>query len=122
MDQFTNGTSNNKGNVIMGHGARFHFNYNGSLVLATTTDGTLKIISGGGNTVSGNIDAPVALNTWTYLTLVYDNSDFSVKVYKDGVLVDTRNNGSQLTLFSDDPCIFYVGGTGFSGLCDDAVL
>lgn len=47
MDQFTNGTSNNKGNVIMGHGARFHFNYNGSLVLATTTDGTLKIISGG---------------------------------------------------------------------------
>lgn len=119
MDQFTNGSYNNKGNVIMGHGARFHFNYNGSLVLATTTDGTLKIISGGGNTVSGNIDATVALNTWTYLTLVYDNSDFSVKVYKDGVLVDTRNNGSQLTLFGDDPCIFYVGGTGFSGLCDE---
>ncbi len=119
MDQFTNGSYNNKGNVIMGHGARFHFNYNGSLVLATTTDGTLKIISGGGNTVSGNIDATVALNIWTYLTLVYDNSDFSVKVYKDGVLVDTRNNGSQLTLFGDDPCIFYVGGTGFSGLCDE---
>lgn len=119
MDQFTNGSYNNKGNVIMGHGARFHFNYNGSLVLATTTDGTLKIISGGGNTVSGNIDATVALNTWTYLTLVYDNSDFSVKVYKDGVLVDTRNNGSQLTLFGDDPCIFFVGGAGFSGLCDE---
>lgn len=119
MDQFTNGSYNNKGNVIMGHGARFHFNYNGSLVLATTTDGTLKIISGGGNTVSGNIDATVALNTWTYLTLVYDNSDFSVKVYKDGTLVDSRNNGSQLTLFGDDPCIFFVGGAGFSGLCDE---
>ena len=119
MDQFTNGSYNNKGNVIMGHGARFHFNYNGSLVLATTTDGTLKIISGGGNTVSGNIDATVDLNTWTYLTLVYDNSDFSVKVYKDGTLVDSRNNGSQLTLFGDDPCIFFVGGAGFSGLCDE---
>lgn len=119
MDQFTNGSYNNKGNVIMGHGARFHFNYNGSLVLATTTDGTLKIISGGGNTVSGNIDATVALNTWTYLTLVYDNSDFSVKVYKDGTLVDSRNNDSQLTLFGDDPCIFFVGGAGFSGLCDE---
>ena len=119
MDQFTNGSYNNKGNVIMGHGARFHFNYNGSLVLATTTDGTLKIISGGGNTVSGNINATIDLNTWTYLTLVYDNSDFSVKVYKDGTLVDSRNNGSQLTLFGDDPCIFYVGGTGFSGLCDE---
>lgn len=119
MDQFTNGSYNNKGNVIMGHGARFHFNYNGSLVLATTTDGTLKIISGGGNTVSGNIDATIDLNTWTYLTLVYDNSDFSVKVYKDGTLVDSRNNGSQLTLFGDDPCIFFVGGAGFSGLCDE---
>lgn len=119
MDQFTNGSYNNKGNVIMGHGARFHFNYNGSLVLATTTDGTLKIISGGGNTVSGNINATIDLNTWTYLTLVYDNSDFSVKVYKDGTLVDSRNNGSQLTLFGDDPCIFFVGGAGFSGLCDE---
>lgn len=119
MDQFTNGSYNNKGNVIMGHGARFHFNYNGSLVLATTTDGTLKIISGGGNTVSGNVDATIDLNTWTYLTLVYDNSDFSVKVYKDGTLVDSRNNGSQLTLFGDDPCIFFVGGAGFSGLCDE---
>lgn len=119
MDQFTNGSYNNKGNVIMGHGARFHFNYNGSLVLATTTDGTLNIISGGGNTVSGNIDATIDLNTWTYLTLVYDNSDFSVKVYKDGTLVDSRNNGSQLTLFGDDPCIFFVGGAGFSGLCDE---
>ena len=119
MDQFTNGSYNNKGNVIMGHGARFHFNSTGSLVLATTPDGTLKIISGGGNTVSGNIDATVALNTWTYLTLVYDNSDFSVKVYKDGTLVDSRNNGSQLTLFGDDPCIFFVGGAGFSGLCDE---
>lgn len=119
MDQFTNGSYNNKGNVIMGHGARFHFNYNGSLVLATTTDGTLKIISGGGNTVSGNIDATIDLNTWTYLTLVYDNSDFSVKVYKDGTLVDSRNNDSQLTLFGDDPCIFFVGGAGFSGLCDE---
>lgn len=59
------------------------------------------------------------MNTWTYLTLVYDNSDFSVKVYKDGTLVDSRNNGSQLTLFGDDPCIFFVGGAGFSGLCDE---
>lgn len=119
MDQFTNGSYNNKGNVIMGHGARAHINYNGSLVLATTTNGTLKIISGGGNTVSGNINATIDLNTWTYLTLVYDNSDFSVKVYKDGTLVDSRNNGSQLTLFGDDPCIFFVGGAGFSGLCDE---
>lgn len=119
MDQFTNGSYNNKGNVIMGHGARFHFNYNGSLVLATTTDGTLKIISGGGNTVSGSVNATIDLNTWTYLTLVYDNSDFSVKVYKDGTLVDSRNNDSQLTLFGDDPCIFFVGGAGFSGLCDE---
>lgn len=119
MNQFTNGGYNNQGNVIMGHGARAHINYNGSLVLATTTDGTLKIISGGGNTVSGNINATIDLNTWTYLTLVYDNSDFSVKVYKDGTLVDSRNNGSQLTLFGDDPCIFFVGGAGFSGLCDE---
>lgn len=119
MNQFTNGRYNNQGNVIMGHGARAHINYNGSLVLATTTNGTLKIISGGGNTVSGNINATIDLNTWTYLTLVYDNSDFSVKVYKDGTLVDSRNNGSQLTLFGDDPCIFFVGGAGFSGLCDE---
>ncbi len=119
MNQFTNGGYNNQGNVIMGHGARAHINYNGSLVLATTTNGTLKIISGGGNTVSGNINATIDLNTWTYLTLVYDNSDFSVKVYKDGTLVDSRNNGSQLTLFGDDPCIFFVGGAGFSGLCDE---
>ena len=120
MDQFTNGSYNNKGNVIMGHGARFHFNYNGSLVLATTTDGTLKIIAGASNTsLAGNLNASIELNTWTYLTLVYDNSDYSVKVYKDGTLVDTRNKGSQLELFGDDPCIFYVGGTGFSGLCDE---
>ena len=118
MDKFTN-ESNNKGNVIMGHGARAHLNYNGSLVLATTTDGTLKIISGSGKALSGDLNATVALNTWTYLTLVYDNSDFSVKVYKDGTLIETRNNGSQLTLFSDNPCIFFVGGAGFSGLCDE---
>lgn len=120
MDQFTNGNYNNKGNVIMGHGARAHINYNGSLVLATTTDGTLKIIAGASNTsLAGNLNASIELNTWTYLTLVYDNSDFSVKVYKDGTLVDSRNNGSQLTLFGDDPCIFFVGGAGFSGLCDE---
>lgn len=120
MDQFTNGSYNNKGNVIMGHGARAHINYNGSLVLATTTDGTLKIIAGASNTsLAGNLNASIELNTWTYLTLVYDNSDFSVKVYKDGTLVDSRNNGSQLTLFGDDPCIFFVGGAGFSGLCDE---
>ena len=69
--------------------------------------------------MSGNINATIDLNTWTYLTLVYDNSDSSVKVYKDGTLVDSRNNGSQLTLFGDDPCIFFVGGAGFSGLCDE---
>lgn len=119
MDQFTDGRYNNSGNVIMGHGARAHLNYNGSLVLATTTDGTLKLISGASNTVTGNLNAKVDLNTWVYLTLVYDNNDYSVKVYKDGVLADTKNNGHALELFGDDPCIFFVGGAGFSGLCDE---
>lgn len=118
MDQFTNFTNNN-GNVIMGHGARVHINYNGSLALATTGTGTLKLISGASNTVTGELGTKLDLNTWTYLTLVYDNSDYSVKVYKDGVLLATKNNGHELELFGDNPCIFFVGGAGFSGLCDE---
>ncbi|MEI3497602.1 MAG: hypothetical protein V8Q80_03345 [Barnesiella intestinihominis] len=51
MDQYTN-NSGSKGNVIMGHGPRVHMNYNGSLVLATTETGVLKIISGASNKVT----------------------------------------------------------------------
>ena len=119
MDRFMNSGSNNKGNVIMGHGAQAHTNYNGSLILATTETGTLKIISGASNTVTSTLNTAVALNEWTYLTLVYDNSNFDVCVYKDGVLVTTKNNTKQLELFGDDPCIFFLGGFGFSGLCDE---
>ena len=118
MDQYTN-NSGSKGNVIMGHGPRVHMNYNGSLVLATTETGVLKIISGASNKVTSVLETSVDLDTWTYLTLVYDNSDFSVSVYKDGTLVATKNNTQQLELFGDDPCIFFVGGAGFSGFCDE---
>ena len=118
MDQYTN-NSGSKGTVIMGHGPRVHMNYNGSLVLATTETGVLKIISGASNKVTSVLETSVDLDTWTYLTLVYDNSDFSVSVYKDGTLVATKNNTQQLELFGDDPCIFFVGGAGFSGFCDE---
>lgn len=74
----------------MGHGPRVHMNYNGSLVLATTETGVLKIISGASNKVTSVLETSVDLDTWTYLTLVYDNSDFSVSVYKDGTLVATK--------------------------------
>ena len=65
MDRFMNSGSNNKGNVIMGHGAQAHTNYNGSLILATTETGTLKIISGASNTVTSTLNTAVALNEWT---------------------------------------------------------
>lgn len=119
MERYTSSSYNNKGNVIMGHGAREHMNYNGSLVLATTETGTLKIISGASNTVASTLGVTVDLDVWTYLTLVYDNSNYTVSVYKDGAPVTTLENGHELELFGDNPCIFYVGGCGFAGLCDE---
>lgn len=119
MDKFTN-ESKNKGCVIMGHGPQVHMNYNGSLVLGTTETGKLKVIAGASNKINQPLTADVILNTWTYLTLIYNNDTHKISVYKDGVSAGEEIQlTKELELFGDDPCIFLVGGMGFSGLCDE---
>ncbi|MEG1685406.1 MAG: LamG-like jellyroll fold domain-containing protein [Bacteroides sp.] len=120
IDQVTN-DSKNKGCVIMGHGPQEHMNYNGSLILCIDENRNLKIISGAGNTYSKEFSgSTIALDTWTYLTLVYNDATHKVTVYKDGTLVgESGTQNTSLTLFGDDPTIFFVGGMGFSGCCDD---
>ncbi|MEG1546864.1 MAG: LamG domain-containing protein, partial [Bacteroides sp.] len=120
IDQVTN-DAKNKGCVIMGHGPQEHMNYNGSLILCIDENRNLKIISGAGNTYSKEFSgSTIALDTWTYLTLVYNDATHKVTVYKDGTLVgESGTQNTSLTLFGDDPTIFFVGGMGFSGCCDD---
>lgn len=119
MDKITN-DSRNKGAVIMGHGPQVHMNYNGSLILCITEAGELKVISGASNKIDQALSSNISLDTWTYLTLIYDNDTYKIKVYKNGVLAGEEIQLSkELELFGDDPCIFFVGGMGFSGLCDE---
>lgn len=119
IDKITS-DSKNKGAVIMGHGPQVHMNYNGSLVLGITETGELKVISGASNKIDQPLSTHISLDAWTYLTLVYDNDTYKIKVYKDGVLAGEEIQLSkELELFGDDPCIFFVGGMGFSGLCDE---
>lgn len=119
MDKITS-DSKNKGAVIMGHGPQVHMNYNGSLVLGVTEAGELKVISGASNKIDQALSSNISLDTWTYLTLIYDNDTYKIKVYKNGVLAGEEIQLSkELELFGDDPCIFFVGGMGFSGLCDE---
>ena len=119
MDKFTN-EGKNKGNVIMGHGPQVHMNYNGSLILSTTENGELKVIAGASNKIDQTLSTRISLNTWTYLTLIYDNDTHKVSVYKDGISTGEEIQlNNKLELFPDDPCIFFVGGMGFSGLCDE---
>lgn len=119
MDKFTN-DSKNKGAVIMGHGPQVHMNYNGSLILSTTETGKLKVISGASNKIDQTYAATISLGTWTYLTLIYNNETHKIAVYKDGVLAGEEIQLSkELELFGDNPCIFFAGGMGFSGLSDE---
>lgn len=118
MDKFMN-SGKNKGNIIMGYGPQVHMNYNGMLVLSTTETGKLKVIAGG-NGVNQELSTEISLNTWTYLTLIYNNDTKKISVYKNGVSAgDEIQLSKQLDIFPDNPCIFYVGGMGFSGLCDE---
>ena len=113
MDKFTN-EGKNKGNVIMGHGPQVHMNYNGSLILSTTENGELKVIAGASNKIDQTLSTRISLNTWTYLTLIYDNDTHKVSVYKDGISTGEEIQlNNKLELFPDDPCIFFVG------LCDE---
>jgi hyaluronoglucosaminidase len=119
MDKFTN-ESKNKGNVIMGHGPQEHMNYNGSLILSSTESGELKVIAGASNKIDQTLSSRIDLDTWTYLTLIYDNDTHKVSVYKNGISAGEEIQLSrELDLFPDNPCIFFVGGMGFSGLCDE---
>ena len=104
----------------MGHGPQVHMNYNGSLILSTTENGELKVIAGASNKIDQTLSTRISLNTWTYLTLIYDNDTHKVSVYKDGISTGEEIQlNNKLELFPDDPCIFFVGGMGFSGLCDE---
>lgn len=119
IDKFTN-DNKNKGNVIMGHGPQVHMNYNGSLILSTTETGELKVIAGASNNINKTLSTNISLNTWTYLSLIYDNETYKISIYKDGVLAgEEMQLSKELELFGDDPCIFFVGGMGFSGFCDE---
>src|SRR5699024_7871970 len=66
-----------------------------------------------------DLNADITIDTWMYLTIVYDNDAQSVSVYKDGMILETVEMGHQLNLFNDDPATFYVGGVMFSGMCDE---
>lgn len=107
------------GTVIMGHGAQEHMNHNGSFYLCAKPNGKLYLGGGADNITGRDLNVDIITDTWTYLTIVYDNDAQSVSVYKDGVMVETVEMGHQLNLFGDDPAIFYVGGVMFSGMCDE---
>lgn len=107
------------GTVIMGHGAQAHMNHNGSVFLCAKPNGKLYLGGGENNITGRDLDADITIDTWIYLTIVYDNNTQSVSVYKDGMILETVDMGHQLNLFNDDPAIFYVGGVMFSGMCDE---
>lgn len=119
MSSYFNYSNAHSGSVIMGHRARMHCNYNGSLILVADANGVLKIVAGGKNDFVEPLNATIDRDTWTYLVLQYDNENQEVKVYKDGELVNTKSLSDKLFLFEDDPCIFCVGDCGFAGLCDE---
>lgn len=107
------------GTVIMGHGAQAHMNHNGSVFLCAKPNGKLYLGGGENNITGRDLNADITIDTWMYLTIVYDNDTQSVSVYKDGMILETVEMGHQLNLFNDDPAIFYVGGVMFSGMCDE---
>ena len=107
------------GTVIMGHGAQAHMNHNGSVFLCAKPNGKLYLGGGENNITGRDLNADITIDTWMYLTIVYDNDAQSVSVYKDGMILETVEMGHQLNLFNDDPAIFYVGGVMFSGMCDE---
>ncbi len=125
LASYTN-ASPNYGSIVLGHGARAHMNYNGSLALKVDQNGYLGSVAGAGNGANtllngenGTLNVQIPLATWVYLAVVYNNDTQQVSIYKDGEYVSLQNNGKQLELFGDNPTIFFIGGAGFAGLCDD---
>ncbi len=103
---------------IMGHGAQAHFNQNGSLVIMVDTEGTFYVK---GNKQDHSLTEKVNVNEWIYLTVAYNYDNNNITAYKNGkILGETIELGdAKLEIFPDDPCIFFVGGNLFDGLCDE---
>lgn len=87
------------GTVIMGHGAQAHMNHNGSVFLCAKPNGKLYLGGGENNITGRDLNADITIDTWMYLTIVYDNDAQSVSVYKDGMILETVEMGHQLNSF-----------------------
>lgn len=108
----------NKVGVIMGHRAEGHDNDNGSTIFVVE-NGTLAQKSGANNYKGTISDVVLENNVWYKLAASYNAENHMWKVYLDGKLVAENDNGQNLKLFGDDPCILALGGRDFNGAFDD---
>ena len=102
--RLTSGTSPNLINMPTGSGGTF------SIENASTTSTSLNTYFNNNNQTS----FPFTLNTTTYLTSIFNSG--VVTTYKDGVLIDTKNNNSSVlnTVGTTNLVIGRWGWGGFS--------
>ncbi len=110
---------------VMGHGQKMFYGAEGTMGV-WINNGKLNLKSrswedGGscpGN-VNKNTDATLEIGEWAFITVVVDDANMTIKLYKNGILVasETMNNHG-IGMLSDE-CVFYVGNDDFACYVDE---
>ncbi len=115
---------------IMGHGQANMYNAGGTFGVCINGD-KLQLKSrswspsstDGGN-CPGNTDVTsdvtVVAGKWMFVTVVVDDTNKSIKLYKNGALAaEQALNATYGIGLLQDPCVFFVGNGDFSGYVDE---
>ncbi len=103
------------GGQLMGHGQAVYYNAEGTFGVHMV-DGKLQLVSRhwvSGAQCDGDVkkltDATLAVDEWAFVTVVVDDTNKTISLYKNGILVTTesmKDNGIGLLA---DECVFFVG-------------
>ncbi len=122
----TSGLSNYKSSAVLASmGTAQHSNFNGHFVLSVDDEGALTLGGWGLPEASGTIaDKTLALDTWTFFVITYDNPNKKFRVYMNDELVydKTLPRAVTYTESGEMPACFQFGAFGFSGMIDNVAL
>ncbi|MCM1292222.1 MAG: hypothetical protein NC111_01320 [Bacteroides sp.] len=121
LDAYCTASGTQQKGLIFGYGGSLHLNWNGAINLNVSNGGTLNVTGWGTQGTAGDFaGATVALNEWAYLTMVVDNENLVVSVYKNGELVQSKDMSGATEWFNNEDPYIYFAGRGFGGYLDQA--
>lgn len=122
----TSGLSNFKSSAVLASmGTAQHSNFNGHFVLSVDDEGALFLGGWGLPEASGTVaDKTLAIDTWTFFAITYDNPNKKFRVYMNDELVydKTLPRAVTYTESGEMPACFQFGAFGFSGMIDNVAL